>query len=265
MNTITCCDGAAGMSALADGSIPLTVTSPPYDTLREYGGGTWDFDAVAGQLARVTRPGGVVCWVVQDAFTRGCRTTTSFRQAIRFVDDFGFDLWEALIVESLDFSKPNRRRYYSTHQFCLVLTKGRPATVNILRDRPNKHAGLMRSDIHRRGRDGVMRHAYCPKPIAPFGARTTVWRYAAGGRKTSTDPGAFAHPALMPESLARDLILSFSHPFDVILDPFAGAGTTAKMAFLLGRRWLGFELNEEYVAIAQTRLRKAERQLWGVA
>ncbi len=66
----------------------------------------------------------------------------------------------------------------------------------------------------------------------------------------------------MPEALAHDLIVGFSRPYDVVLDPFAGAGTTAKMAMLTGRRWLGFEINPEYVALAHNWLRKAERQLW---
>jgi site-specific DNA-methyltransferase (adenine-specific) len=59
-----------------------------------------------------------------------------------------------------------------------------------------------------------------------------------------------------------DLNLSFSRPYDVVLDPLAGAGTTSKMALLTGRRWLGFEVNGAYVALAHERLRKAERQLW---
>ncbi len=248
--------------ALGEDLIPLTVTSPPYNDLRKYGGHSWDFGAVAAQLARVTRPGGVVCWVVQDGFKDGFRTLTSFRQAIRFVEETGLSLWETLIAEMVNFSRPNPRRYYATHHYCFVLSKGRPRTVNRQQDRKNKLAGLMRRDVHRRGRDGIVRRGDHPKPIAPFGVRTTVWRYPAGGRTTSRDREAFLHPALMHEELARDLILTFSNPYDVVLDPFAGAGTTAKMAMLEGRRWLGFEVNEEYVAIARERLKKTERQLW---
>lgn len=61
----------------------------------------------------------------------------------------------------------------------------------------------------------------------------------------------------MPEALARNLIVSFSK-----LDPFAGVGTTPKMAMLNGRRWLGFEIDPEWVAIACDRLRESQRRLW---
>ena len=68
-NQIVNCDCVEGMTQLRAESIPVTVTSPPYDQIRRYGGSCWDFDVfkgVADQLWRVTKPGGVVCWVVQD-------------------------------------------------------------------------------------------------------------------------------------------------------------------------------------------------------
>ena len=106
-----------------------------------------------------------------------------------------------------------------------------------------------------------MRIGNLRQPIAAFRRGGNVWRYATGGGTTTKDKDAFAHPALMPEKLARDLILSFSVPYDVVLDPFMGAGTTAKMALQNGRHWLGFEIDAEYAAIAYQRLRNAERLL----
>jgi DNA modification methylase len=121
---------------------------------------------------------------------------------------------------------------------------------------------MMKRNWHRRSPDGSMRKGFLPQPIAPYGRRSNVREYATGFNTTTKGKEAFAHPALMPEALARDLIVSFSRPYDVVLDPFAGAGTTAKMAMLNGRRRLGFEINAEYVAIAHERLRNAERLLW---
>jgi DNA modification methylase len=259
MNTITCCDCVEGMAKLPSDSIPLTVTSPPYDRVRIFA--AWNFERVAQELHRVTEPGGVVCWVVQDGILKGRRTMTSFKQAVHFAS-LGFWLWEVLIIKAESYQLPTGGRYVSIFHYAFVLSKGRPKTVNLLRDKPNKCAGRMKRNWHRRSPDGSMRKGYLPQPIAPYGRRSNVWEYATGYNTTTKDREAFAHPALMPEALARDLILSFSRPYDVVLDPFMGAGTTAKMALLSARRWIGFEINHEYVTIAHTRLRKAERQLW---
>lgn len=259
MNTIICCDCVEGMSRLPSNSIPLTVTSPPYDRLRIFA--EWDFEGMTDQLYRVTEVGGVVCWCVQDAIVKGRRTLTSFKQAIHF-SRVGFWLWEVLIVVAKSYQLPTKGRYVSIFHYCFILSKGRPKTVNLLRDKPNKCAGKMKRTWHRRSPDGSMRRGLLPQPIAPYGRRSNVWDYATGFNTTSKDREAFAHKALMPERLARDLIVSFSRPYDVVLDPFMGAGTTAKMAMLTGRRWLGFEIEPEYVALASERLRKTERQLW---
>ncbi len=259
LNSIVCCDCVEGMASLPDEAIPLTVTSPPYDRVRDFG--SWDFERTGVELFRVTRPGGVVCWQVQDAIEDGRRTLTSFRQALHF-ERVGFHVWDVLIIVSRCYMLPNNRRYFAPFSYCFVLSRGRPTTVNILKDRPNKHAGRLKGNWHRRRSDGSMRRGKLPAVLPLYGRRTTVWEYKTGFNMTTKDREAFAHPALMPEALARDLIVSFSCPYDVVLDPFAGAGTTVKMALLTGRRWLGFEINPEYVALAHERLRKAERQLW---
>ena len=55
------------MAKMPDNFVDLTVTSPPYDNLRAYNGYSFDFEAVANELYRVTKQGGVVVWVVGDA------------------------------------------------------------------------------------------------------------------------------------------------------------------------------------------------------
>lgn len=259
VNAVVHRDCVEGMGDLPADAIPLTVTSPPYDRVRDFG--AWDFERVAEELYRVTAPGGVVCWVVQDGFEKGRRTCTSFRQAF-FFERCGFWLWEVLIVVTRSYQLPSRRRYVPMFHYCFVLSKGRPTTVNLLRDKPNKCAGLMKYTWQRRKRNGSMRRDRVPQPVAAFGRRGNVWEYAIGNWVTTKDREAFAHPALMPEALARDLILSFSRPYDVVLGPLAGAGTTPKMALLEGRRWLGFEIDAGYAAIARERMKKAEHSLW---
>ena len=84
------------MARMPDGFIDLTVTSPPYDNLRAYSGYSFDFEAVAKELYRVTKQGGVVIWVVGDATIKGSETGTSFRQAL-FFKEIGFNLHDTMI------------------------------------------------------------------------------------------------------------------------------------------------------------------------
>ena len=79
------------------------------------------------------------------------------------------------------------------------------------------------------------------KPIAEFSLRTNIWKY-----NVSFNDKIVKHPAVFPEQLAEDCILSWSVEGDTVLDPFMGSGTTAKMAMLNNRNFIGFEINEEY-------------------
>jgi len=69
------------------------------------------------------------------------------------------------------------------------------------------------------------------------------------------------HPAPFPESLANDHILTWSNEGDVIYDPFMGSGTTAKMAVLNNRNYIGSEISEEYAGICNKRLQATEDRL----
>lgn len=87
-----------------------------------------------------------------------------------------------------------------------------------------------------------------------MGKRFNIWNYSIGGGHSATDKIAFEHPAIFPEALAQDHIISWSNPGDTILDPFMGSGTTAKMARKNERNYIGFELSQEYCDIAERRL-----------
>lgn len=84
--------------------------------------------------------------------------------------------------------------------------------------------------------------------------RRNVWNYLVNGGSSSNESITFQHPAIFPEKLARDHILSWSNEGDTVLDPFSGSGTTAKMAKHNGRRYIGIEINSEYCEIAEQRL-----------
>ena len=234
------------MARIDDGSIDLTVTSPPYDNLRSYNGYSFDFEAVAKELYRITKDGGVVVWVVGDATIDGSETGTSFRQAL-FFKEIGFNLHDTMIYQKHNFSNPSSNRYHQIFEYMFVFSKGKPKTFNALKDRPNVEAGKIGSWGKNTSRqvDGTMVERK-RKVNTEFGMRYNIWRI-----KTEMKP---LHPAPFPEELVEGHVLSWSNPGDVVYDPFMGSGTTAKVAIETGRKYLGSEISSEYWEIAQKRI-----------
>ena len=248
INKIVCGDNVATMATFPSESIDLVVTSPPYDNLRTYGGHSWDFEGVAQELWRVIKPGGVVVWVVNDATVNGSETGTSFRQALRFME-IGFRLHDTMIYAKDQCAFPDTVRYYAAFEYMFVFSHGAPKSINLLTDRINKSAGR---DVHgmERRKDGRMAKRACEgNVIEENGVRWNWWLVRHQHRGIETN-----HPATFPECLARDHILSWSNEGDIVLDPFSGSGTTAKMAKHNGRRYIGIEINPEYCEIAAKRL-----------
>jgi DNA modification methylase len=243
-----------GLKLLPENSIDLTVTSPPYDNLRSYNWYSFDFEGIAKELFRVTKQGGVVVLVVGDATIKGSETTTSFRQAI-YLKDLGFNLHDAMIYEKDSISFPDTNRDYQIFEYMFVFSKGNPKTVNLIEDRKNMWAdGNKRIKGRERQADGSLLGRRKGNLLKPYGPRYNIWRYSVGKNKTTADEIAFTHPAIFPEKLASDHILTWSNEGDIVLDPFMGSGTTAKMAVKTGRKYIGFEISEKYVEIANERL-----------
>lgn len=259
VNKILHADCVEGMKRLPDCCIPLTVTSPPYDKLRRYGGHDFKFEPVAEELWRITMDGGIVVWVVGEEIKNGSETGTAAEQKL-FFKKLGFRC-STMVMVTTRVRYPQRVRYVSAFDYAYVFTKGRPRYVNVIRDKRNKWAGT-RHKPHVRGRDGVLRKKPLDKPVFvhEFGDRSNVWHYDVGGCKTTKDKDAYAHPALMCEKMAADHVVSWSRPGDLVLDCMCGAATTCKMALLNHRRYLGMEIHEEYVRIAENRLERARQE-----
>lgn len=245
------------MKDIPDKSIDLTVTSPPYDNLRTYGGviDGWSFEkfqGIAKELYRITKEGGVVVWVVGDATIKGSETGTSFKQALYFME-CGFNLHDTMIYEKAQACFGSNKCYLQSFEYMFVFSKGNPKTLNLLRDRKNIRSGIENMSTTGISKDGVMplRHK---KEMKEYGKRKNIWCYGVGGGKTG-------HPAVFPEALANDHILSWSNEGDVVFDPFTGSGTTGKMAILNNRDFIGIELNEEYFKIAERRIGEAEEEI----
>jgi site-specific DNA-methyltransferase (adenine-specific) len=236
-------------------SVDLIVTSPPYDQLRTYGGiFSFPFKAIARDIYRVLKTGAVCVWVVGDSVVKGSETLSSFRQAIYFVDTVGFRMHDTMIYQKDGSPFPEINRYQNEFEYMFVLSKGSPTVFNGLRER-TKYGGSASNST--RSPDGSIRNfAYA------YGHSTrlsgNVWRIPSGYMKTTKDIAAFQHPAMFPEKLVESHILSWSNPGDLVLDPFMGSGTTAKVARRLGRDYIGCDLSAEYVALAQARLRDSD-------
>lgn len=245
-------DNVEIMRKMADGSVDLTVTSPPYDDLRKYNGYSFDFEAVARELYRVTKDGGVVVWVVGDATKDGSESGNSFRQALFFLE-IGFKLYDTMIYAKKNYVPLTHRRYEQQFEYMFVLTKGRPVSFNPIKI-PCKRFGETNRTRHRKTGDDIAIGSGFGKDIKQTKTRPNIWFYGVGSGVSSPDKTAFQHPAIFPEKLAQDHILTWSNEGDIVLDPFGGSGTTAKMAKLNGRHFIHIDISDEYNAIARQRI-----------
>jgi site-specific DNA-methyltransferase (adenine-specific) len=252
-NKIYNMDCLEGLKQIEDNFVDLTVTSPPYDNIREYNGYSFDFENIAKELYRVTKEGGVVVWVVGDEVKNGNKSLTSFRHALYF-QSLGFSVFDVIIYKKTGTSPPNKNRYFNTFEYMFVLTKGRLAKVNLLKDKKNKWAGTTTFGVvSRREKDGSLTKKE-RKTINEYSVRTNIWEYKNGMGFTSSDSKAHLHPAVFPEKLVEDHIISWSNKNDIVMDIFMGSGTTAKMALLNNRQFIGFEISQEYCEMANKRI-----------
>lgn len=247
------CDALTLLRALPTGGIDLTVTSPPYDNLRKYNGYSFEFEAIARELYRVTKVGGVVVWVVGDSVVNGSETLTSFRQALYF-KDCGFRVHDTMIWQKDGAPYPESNRYLQTFEYMFVFSKDAPRARNLLTEKTKY--GASRTSTGRSVDGTVSRFKY--ELNKPTRTLDNVWRIPSGYMKTTRDIDAFAHPAMFPELLAERHILTWSNAGDTVLDCFIGSGTTAKLARGLNRHYIGCDTSAEYVAIARKRLRDTD-------
>jgi DNA modification methylase len=361
LNKILCGNSVEKLKLMSDSSVDLTVTSPPYDDIRFYSdeftasfdktvedfsdekefkrelsafkkkkiaekltennGYSFPFEDIADELYRVTKPGGVVVWVVGDAVDKGSESGSSFRQALYF-KDIGFNIHDTMIYEKNGTSFPARRdgnRYSQIFEYMFVFSKGKPKTHKLVCDKPNKWTGwgsfndkfnfdsieeshtesekqelfgLIRKALKSmgyketqngltidddgfdfrkvnysklglgvssmRGKDGKLK-SRVQKPVPEFSPRNNIWKYNTGKNFSTKDKIAFEHPAIYPEKLVEDHVLTWTEPGDVVLDPFVGSGTTTKMAHLNDRKWIGIDISQKYAELAKDRMKIAEK------
>lgn len=236
------------MKRIPDCFVDLTVTSPPYDNLRVYKGYSFDFEAVAIQLYRITKIGGVVVWVVGDSTTNGSESLTSSKQKIFFVEQCGFKLHDTMIYAKKNFIPLSHNRYEQAWEYMFVFSKEKPKTFNGMREAAI-YSGVS-FNYSKKGSntgDGGYRRGNRSVTTGTTKLLTNIFYYPTGSNKCN-------HPAPFPEQLAADHIYSWSNESDLVYDPFAGSGTTLKMAILQNRNWIGSEISSEYCQLINKRL-----------
>ena len=239
------------MARIKDETIDLVVTSPPYDNLRSYNGYSFDFESVARELCRTLKQGGVIVWIINDATIDGSRTGSTFKQALFFMS-LGLNLHDVMIWQKPNYAPlfPSIKRYDQSHEYMLIFSKGKISTWNPIKDKPKSEASLKRLKygITHIKSDGSRTKAKNVDNGNTMSKRTTVWTIPNGQKR------GLGHPAVFPESLVHDHIISWSNPGDLVYDPFIGSGTTGLVCKRLGRDCIGSEISQEYVSIANQRI-----------
>jgi len=236
------------MSNMPDNFIDFIITSPPYDGIRNYNGYQFEFEKIAIELFRVLKTGGVIIWVVGDATIKGTETGTSFKQAL-FFKEIGLRLHDTMIYYKNNPMPQTGNRYHQHFEYMFALSKGSPNTFNPITE-PTKYQGL--ANMKNRGQKGSLEYEKVERTKEKKVGN--VFFYSVGGGISTKDKVAFNHPAISPEKLVADQINTWTNKNDLVYDPFMGSGTTAKIAHLLNRKWIGSEISKEYVDIANERL-----------
>jgi site-specific DNA-methyltransferase (adenine-specific) len=254
---LICGDAAEELKKLESGSVDLTVTSPPYDNLRKYNGFTFNFKAIAQELYRVTKQGGVVVWVVNDATIEGSETGTSFMQALYF-KSIGFNLHDTMIYKKINPIPLTHNRYEQYFEYMFVFSRGRPKTFNPILEQCLTSGAYK----HRRNSGRVAEAATRNRDEITLTKskkyKSNIWEYTCGSAAGETRN----HPAPFPLKLAKEHVLSWSNEKDLVLDPMMGSGTVGVACKDLNRNFIGIEISKEYFESVERRISNTQESLF---
>jgi len=251
------------MPEVADASVHLVVTSPPYWQLKDYGAeGQIGFDdayreyianlnLVWEECRRVLCPGCRLCINVGDQFARAAhygryKVVPIRAEIIRFCERLGLDYMGAIIWQK-------------------VTTCNTSGGATIMGSFPYPRNGVIKIDyefilvFRKPGRTPP------PSPEAKEGARLSAeeWNRFFYGHWNFPGERRSDHLAAFPVELPSRLIRMFTFPGETVLDPFVGSGTTSVAALRLGRNSVGYEINPDFRSLIEQRLREADDLLSG--
>ena len=228
------------MTELPDDSVHLMVTSPPYNVGKEYDQdlGLKDYlyflTRVWRETYRVLVPGGRACVNVANLGRKPYIPLHAY--IIQGMTEIGFLMRGEVIWNKAASSagstawgswrSPANPTLRDVHEYILIFSKG-----NFSRKNPQKRKVTI-------SREEFLEFT------------KSVWTFPAeSARKVG-------HPAPFPVALPYRLIQLYTYAGEVVLDPFMGSGQTALAALQAGRRYIGYEIDEEYVSLAQRRVSK---------
>jgi site-specific DNA-methyltransferase (adenine-specific) len=251
LNNIYLGDSETVLKDIPNNTVDMVITSPPYDNLRNYNGvgDTWNhkkFQAIANELFRVLKDGGVIVWVVNDKTEKGSETGTSFKQALYFME-LGLNLNDTMIWKKTNpMPQIKQSRYNQVFEYMFVFSKGIPKTFNPIME-SCKCAGLNYDSTCKNmgGENGRTKKNFF---INKEKVTSNIWEIAVAQNKTK-------HPAVYPIEIPLRHIKSWTNENDIVLDPFMGSGTTAIAAMELNRHFIGIEMDEEYYQICLDRIK----------
>ena len=251
------------MPELADDSVALTVTSPPYWNAidydihaadksqhyrtRAYANGyaayadylDW-LERIFGEVRRVTRPGGFCAVVVGTVLLDGAHYPVPFDLVARLARS-GWEFHQDIIWHKctagvkragVTIQQPFPGYYYPNimTEYILIFRKPGPRI------------------FHDRSPDAKEQARYPINRLFTMDVANNVWHVAP------VPPDYLDHPCPFPEEIPHRLIQMYSYPGDVVLDPFAGSGQTLKVARHLARQYAGYETIAKYVDLSRRRL-----------
>jgi site-specific DNA-methyltransferase (cytosine-N4-specific) len=257
-------DARAVLAAMPAGCAQAVITSPPYWSLRDYGiagqigleDSVQEFvEALAGvfdAVRRVLRPDGTLWLNIGDSYTSGGRTwrapdrkNRARAMATRPPTPAGLKPKDLIGVPWRLAFALQERGWYLRSDIVWSKPNCQPESVADRPTRAHEYLFLLSKSE---------RYRYDVTAVTGRNGRRlrTVWDV-----KTQAFPQASGHFATFPPDLVAPCVLTATGRADLVLDPFAGSGTTCLAAGRLGRRFAGIELNPAYLDIARARLRDA--------
>lgn len=250
--TISPGDCAELLRSMPDESVDLVLTSPPYCIGKAYEDKTKaedflkDHEAILPEIVRVTKIGGSICWQVGYHVNNGVVTPLDFL-VYRILTEKCKDVHlRNRIVWTFGHGLHSADRFSGRHETLLWFTKGNSYKFNLDDVRiPQKYPGKRHYKGDQKGQPSGN-----PKGKNP----ADVWDIP---NVKANHVEKTAHPCQFPIALAQRVIKALTNPDDLVLDPYAGSGTTGAASALLNRKFVGAEIEPKYYKIARNRLKSA--------
>ena len=199
------------MAKMPSDFVDFIITSPPYDDIRKYNGYQFQFGKIAIEIKRILKTGGMMIWVVGDKTENGSETGTSFKQALYF-KKIGLNLHDTMIYYKNNPMPTTGNRYHQHFEYMFAISKGKPKTFNPIKKK-TKYRGL--ANMKNRGENGRLDY----KKVERTNEKKigNVFFYSIGGGISTKDKIAYQHPAIFPEKLVYDQLITWTNKNDLIL------------------------------------------------